>query len=138
MPTKVVLLSGGPERGEVLEAIRMGVRGVLLKELAPRLLVQCVRSVHSGQTWIERQTHSGALDELLRREAGVRVTSAILTARELEISLCVARGLSNKSISGELGITEGTVKIHLHRVYEKLRVKNRVELTLYAKANSLV
>lgn len=136
--TKVVLLAAALEEEEVLEALRLGVRGMLLKELAPQMVVQCVRKVHAGGQWVEKQAFGRALDTLLRREAGEREAASVLTPREIEMVSMVARGLRNKEMSQRLSISEGTVKIHLHNIYRKLKVENRVELILYAQAKRLV
>src|SRR3989454_4304490 len=85
LPTKVVLLAGALEEDEVLEALRLGVRGVVLKELAPQQLVECVRKVHAGEQWLEKQLSSRALETLLRREAGGGTGESVLTPRENEI-----------------------------------------------------
>lgn len=137
-PVKVVLLAAALEEEEVLEALRLGVRGMLLKELAPQMVVQCVRKVHAGGQWVEKQAFGRALDTLLRREAGEREAAAVLTPREIEMVGMVAQGLRNKEMSQRLAISEGTVKIHLHNIYRKLKVENRVELILYAQAKHLV
>ncbi len=138
LPTQVVLLAAVLEEEEVLEALRLGVRGMLLKELAPQMVVRCVRKVHAGEQWIEKQSYSRALDTLLRREAGEREAAGVLTPREIEMVRMVARGLRNKEMSERLEITEGTVKIHLHNIYRKLEVENRVELILFAQSKRLV
>jgi len=137
-PVKVVLLAAALEEEEVLEALRLGVRGMLLKELAPQMVVQCVRKVHAGGQWVEKQAFGRALDTLLRREAGEREAAGVLTPREIEMVGMVAQGLRNKEMSQRLAISEGTVKIHLHNIYRKLKVENRVELILYAQAKHLV
>lgn len=137
-PVKVVLLATALEEEEVLEALRLGVRGMLLKELAPQMVVQCVRKVHAGGQWVEKQAFGRALDTLLRREAGEREAASVLTPREIEMVSMVARGLRNKEMSQRLSISEGTVKIHLHNIYRKLKVENRVELILYAQSKRLV
>src|SRR6059036_2816786 len=93
LPTKVVLLAAALEEDEILDALRLGVRGVVLKELAPQLLVECVRKVHAGEQWLEKQLSSRVLETLLRREAGGRAGSSVLTPREIEIVRMVARTL---------------------------------------------
>ena len=138
LPTKVVLLAGALEEDEILEALRLGVRGVVLKELAPQLLVECVRKVHAGEQWLEKQLSSRVLETLLRREAGGRAGGGLLTPREIEIVRMVASGLRNRELARRLGVTEGTVKIHLHNIYKKLKVQNRLELVLHAQSNKLV
>jgi two-component system, NarL family, nitrate/nitrite response regulator NarL len=137
-PTKVVLLAAVLEEEEVLEALRLGVRGMLLKELAPQMVVQCARKVHAGERWIEKHAFGRAVDILLRREAGEREAADVLTPRETEMVGMVARGLRNKDMSERLAISEGTVKAHLHHIYRKLKVENRVELILYAQSKRLV
>ena len=138
LQTQVVLLAAALEDEEVMEALRLGVRGMLLKELAPQMVVRCVRKVHAGEQWIEKQSFGRALDSLLRREAGEREAAGVLTPREIEMVRMVARGLRNKEMSEQLAISEGTVKIHLHNIYRKLKVENRVELILFAQSKRLV
>ena len=138
LPTRVVLLTAALDEEEVLAAIRLGVKGVVLKEMAPRLLVQCVRTVHAGGDWLEKQSVRLALDKLLRREAGAREVARLLTPREIEIVRMVAGGLRNKEIAAKLHVNEGTVKLHLHHIYQKLGVNSRVALTLYAQDRGLV
>ena len=138
LPTRVVLLTGALDEDEAMEAIRLGVRGVVLKEMAPKLLVQCIRKVHTGEQWVERRSFGRALETMMRREAGARQIAGVLTPREMEIVRLVASGLHNKEIAAKLAISEGTVKIHLHNIYEKLNVRGRLELTLYAQGKGLV
>src|SRR5438128_12307092 len=99
---------------------------------------ECVRTVHAGGDWLEKQSVRLALDKLLRREAGTRETGRILTPREIEIVRTVAGGLRNKEIAAKLHVNEGTVKLHLHHIYKKLGVDSRVALTLYAQGRGLV
>ena len=138
LPTRVVLLAAALEEHEVLEALRLGARGMVLKELAPQLLVQCVRKVHAGGKWLEKQLSARALDTLVRRDADARDGKRDLTPRERDIVVMATAGLPTKEMARRLSISEGTVKIHLHNVYKKLKVQNRVELVLYAQAKKLV
>jgi DNA-binding NarL/FixJ family response regulator len=138
LATRVVLLTAAIDENEALEAIRLRVSGVVLKEMAPQLLVKCVRKVHAGGQWFEKRSFARALETLLQREAGARQIAGVLTSREMEIVRLVASGLHNKEIAGKLLISEGTVKIHLHHVYEKLDVDGRLELTLYAQDKGLL
>lgn len=138
LPTRVVLLTAGLDEDEVLEAVRLGARGVILKEMAPQLLVQCVRKVAAGEQWLEKRSFSRALEKMLRREAGARQVAGVLTPREIEIVRMVASGLRNQAIADRLHISEGTVKIHPHNIYEKLQVDGRVALTLYARDKGLI
>jgi DNA-binding NarL/FixJ family response regulator len=137
-PTCVVLLTAGLEEHEILEAIRLGAQGVVLKEMASHLLVQCVRKVHAGGEWLERHSVSRALAAMLRHQDSARDVTGLLTPRELEVMRLAARGLRNKSIAEILSISEGTVKIHLHNIYKKLPIDSRLGLTLYAREKGLI
>jgi two-component system nitrate/nitrite response regulator NarL len=138
LPTRVVLLVAELGDEQLMEATRLGVKGVVLKEMASRLLLQCVRKVHAGETWVERRTAARALETLLRREAGARDIARILTAREIEIVRLAATGLANKEIAETLSVAEGTIKTHLHNIYEKLHVKSRLELLLHCKEKGIL
>jgi len=138
LPTRVVLLTAAINEDQLLEAIRSGVQGIVLKEMAPKLLVQCVRKVHAGEQWIERNSARQALEKMLKREAVTNEISRLLTAREIEIVRMVAKGLRNKEIAEKSGISEGTVKAHLHNIYEKLNVDGRMALLHFAQSKGLV
>jgi DNA-binding NarL/FixJ family response regulator len=137
LSTRVVVLTAAPDEDEVLEAIRLGVQGVVLKEMAARLLVQCIRKVAAGEQWLEKRSVSLALERLLKREAATREIAGLLTSREIEIVRMVADGLRNREIADRLYINEGTVKAHLHNIYEKLKVNSRLQLTRYARDKGL-
>jgi DNA-binding NarL/FixJ family response regulator len=138
IPTRVVLLTAALDEDSLLEAMRLGVGGVVLKEMTMPLLIQCIRKVYGGDQWLERRSVGRAIEKMLRREAGTREVAKILTPREIEIIRLVASGLRNKEIADRLAISEGTVKIHLHRSYEKLNVDSRVALLRYAQVKGLV
>jgi DNA-binding NarL/FixJ family response regulator len=138
LPVRVVVLTAALEEDDVVEAIRLGVPGVVLKEMAPHFLVQCVRKVHAGEQWLEKRSVGLALETLLRREAASREVAKIVTPRELEIVRMVASGLRNKEIAERLFISEGTIKMHLHNIYSKLGVDGRLQLARYAKEKGLV
>jgi DNA-binding NarL/FixJ family response regulator len=137
MPVKVIVLAGMLDDEQTIETLRLGVQGVLLKNMPSRLLVQCINNVHAGGQWMEKQSLGHAFEKMLRREAGARRLATILTQRETEIMCLVAKGLSNREISQRLTIGEGTVKVHVHNIYAKLGVSNRVDLTLYAQKKGL-
>jgi len=138
LSTRVVLLTAALGEDEVAEAVRLGVRGLVLKEMAPKLLVQCIRQVHAGELWLEKRSVTSALEKLLQREAGQREVTLLLTPREIEIVKQVAAGLRNTEIAKKLFISEGTVKMHLHNIYQKLGVDSRTKLTRYAQEKGLV
>ena len=138
LPARIVLLTAHVDEQKLLDAVRLNVAGVVLKEMAPRLLVECVRKVHAGEKWLERHSVSRAMERMVRRESELQRLSRLLTPRELEIVRLAAEGLRNKEIADRLTITEGTVKIHLHHIYEKLGVTGRPQLILYATREGLV
>jgi two-component system, NarL family, nitrate/nitrite response regulator NarL len=138
LSTRVVLLTAALDDDQVLEAMRLGVEGVVLKEMTPQQLMQCIRKVHAGDLWLEKQSVSRAMEKLLRREAAAREIAKVLTRREMEVVRLMASGLRNKEIADQLSISEGTVKIHLHKGYEKLQVQSRMELVRYLHTKGLV
>lgn len=138
LPVKVIILTASLDDEQTIEAMRLEVQGVLLKSMPSQLLPQCIRKVHAGGQWLEKQSLGHALEKMLRREAGSRRMATILTDRETEIMCLVAQGLSNREIGERILVGEGTVKVHVHNIYAKLGVNNRVDLTLYAQKKGLV
>ena len=138
LPCRTVLLTAAVRDDEVVEAVKLGAMGLVLKESAPEALVDCVRRVHRGETWIEKETATRAFRTVLDRESAGREMTQALTPREIEIVRMVAQGLRNKVIAERLAISEGTVKVHLHNIYEKLGVDGRLELVLCAQQKGLV
>jgi DNA-binding NarL/FixJ family response regulator len=137
LPTRVVLLTASLDDARLLEAFRLGASGLVLKESAPRLLVQSVRQVARGEESWNGKAIAGALRLVLQREQAVAAVSSVLTPRELEVTRMVASGLRNKEIASRLEITEGTVKFHLHSIYEKLQLDGRYALMSYARDHGL-
>jgi DNA-binding NarL/FixJ family response regulator len=137
LTTRVVLLTAALDQDELVEAVRLGVQGIVLKEMAPQLLIQCIRKVYAGEQWLERRSIRQALDKMVRQEAGMRQVAEVLTSQEITIVRRVAKGKRNKEIADELHITEGTVKVHLHHIYEKLQIDSRLALLRYAQERGL-
>jgi DNA-binding NarL/FixJ family response regulator len=138
LPTRVVVLTAGIDEQQMVDAVRLGARGVVLKEMASRLLVQCLHKVHAGETWLETRSAAAALEALMRRETATAEWSQLLTPREMLLVRMIARGLRNKEIGDELHIGEGTVKTHLHNIYRKLGVDGRLALLRAATDKGLV
>jgi two-component system, NarL family, nitrate/nitrite response regulator NarL len=136
--TRIVLLAAALDDDDVLEAVHLGVRGVILKEMAVALVVQCVREVHAGRQWLEKRSVTQALEKFTRRQTATRDLEKILTTREFEVARAVAAGLRNKEIAAKLQIAEGTVKIHLHAIYEKLNLDGRMSLVLRLKEKAVL
>jgi two-component system nitrate/nitrite response regulator NarP len=126
----VVLLTASLDDRRLFEAVKAGVNGILLKEGAEETLVQCLDAVRNGKRWIENALLQRALDMSFDGQAADPINS--LTTRERAVVSLVRRGLRNKEIASELGLTEGTVKIYLHTIYSKVGVDNRTELAVLA------
>lgn len=133
LSTRIVVLTALYDE-ELVEALRLGAHGIVLKHMAPRLLVQCVRAVHAGKQWVEKGVATHAADTLLKREAGIQCLATVLTPREIEVARLIASGLSSKAVANELAISEGTAKLHLHHVYEKLSLGGRMALLRYMQS----
>lgn len=131
--TPVVVLTAGLHERETIEAMRRGAAGVVLKESAPDELVRSVRAAAAGEpcrlpAFVEQALARG---RTAPEEHG-------LTDREIEIVRLVGSGLRNKEIGQRLHITEGTVKVHLHRIYEKLLIDGRLALLRWAEDRDLL
>ncbi|HTS24028.1 MAG TPA: response regulator transcription factor [Casimicrobiaceae bacterium] len=137
LPARIVVLTAA-EQEEVFDALRMGVRGVVLKDMAAKSLVRCIREVHAGRRWLERGYATHAVEKLLQRETAAKDLADTLTPRELQVARMTARGLRNKVIAQKLAISEGTAKLHLHHVYHKLDIEGRVALAQYLQRRGLV
>jgi DNA-binding NarL/FixJ family response regulator len=131
----VVVLTADASASDVATARAAGARGIVLKELSPRHVVDCVRFVYSGSEWVE---FIGRPREAApTRATGGHQGTFGLTPRELELMSLVVSGLRNRDVAAQLGISEGTAKLHLYNVYKKLGVANRVELVLRARSAGL-
>ena len=127
----VILLAASIDDRQLLEALELGVEGVVLKEGAQDLLLECLQTVRDGGRWIQPRLMQRALE--LNRAGGIRDPLTSLTPREKAIANLVSQGMRNREIADELGMTEGSVKVYLHRIYEKLGVNNRTELALVTR-----
>ena len=122
----IVLLTASIDEAGFAEALKLKVDGVLLKTSDPALLIDCLDSVRGGEEWIDPQLSA----ETTRAESSR--DRSILSPRETELVQLVRQGLRNRDIAEQLGITEGTVKVYLHSVFEKTGVANRTELAIRA------
>ena len=126
----VVLLTAGINDRQLLAVMRAGVEGIVYKDGAEGGLVEVLEKVHSGGRAIDSALLQRALDLSLSTESGGPLER--LNQRERRIARLVARGMRNRDIGTELGIGEGTVKVYLHAMYQKLGIENRTELALLA------
>jgi two-component system nitrate/nitrite response regulator NarL len=128
----VILLTGSITDGRAKEAMQLGVNGLVIKATAPRDLLVCVEAVRQGRRWLDQEVLQRAVD-LASQPDAPRDPLQALSARERAVAALAQRGLKNQEIATELGLTEGTVKVHLHNIYEKLGVRGRTGLILLAK-----
>jgi two-component system nitrate/nitrite response regulator NarL len=126
--TKVVLLTAVATDDRILAAMTSGAKGLLFKDAAPDNLVDCVREVAKGKLWFPRGLVDAALERESGRQAEGKCLIGALTPREEQIALLVSEGLPNKEVARQLNMAEGTVKLHLHNIYEKLGIPNRTAL----------
>ncbi len=129
--TRVVFLAT-TDNQQVQEALSLGVPGVVYKNVDPRLLVRCIREVHAGRKWMDPALATPAGDRAARLPA-----LDGLTRRQVEVARAAVSGLSNKELAQRLGVSEGTIKNHLHAIYERLQVDGRLALLLYLKEKAL-
>lgn|SRR5262245_32815487 len=138
---KTIILTASIERIQIIEAIQLGARGVVLKESSVEILFKAIRSVMSGQFWVDRGRISDIAQTLhsLMREPlnSPRRVGFGITPREREIIAAVLSGYSNKDIAVKLSISDQTVKNHLTAIFAKLGVSSRLELVLCATKNKL-
>jgi DNA-binding NarL/FixJ family response regulator len=135
---KTVVLTAAISDDEVAQALQKGTAGLVLKESAPEQLLECVRRVHAGERWLDPDAMSRVLQPPSERDHAAAERAASLTGREREVVKMIAAGLRNRDIGERLSISENTVKVHLHNIYEKLGVEGRMELLLLAQELKLV
>jgi DNA-binding NarL/FixJ family response regulator len=125
----IVILTTYDTDTDIERALHAGAKAYLVKDVSPQDLVACIRAVHAGRTWVSPSVAAKLV-------AGV--TNVRLTARELGVLRQLAAGKSNKEIADALGITDGTVKIHVTHVFSKLAVTSRTEAIATAVRRGLV
>ena len=139
LPTRVIVLTAAEDDRDVVRAMRLGARGVVLKQSASDLLLKSIRKVHDGEIWLDNRMTAEVIDAFKKSsESGQRREKPLLSDREKEIVQLVAQGFRNREIGEKLFISEQTVKNHLHNIFDKLGVSDRLELALYAIHHRLI
>jgi two-component system nitrate/nitrite response regulator NarP len=123
----VILLTAGMEDSQLLTADRLEPEGMVLKTSDPALLIECMDQVRNGDRWVDPE-----IAERTRQAKDRASRAPSLTPRERELVELVRQGLRNRDIASQLGVTEGTVKVYLHAIFDKLGVDNRTELAMRA------
>jgi DNA-binding NarL/FixJ family response regulator len=144
--TRVIMLIDEELKEDFVEAVRQGCCGMLARQTSTELLVKSIRKVHAGEFWLDRATTAEVIRRLAKKGAsnantgarlGLREQSGALSTREREIVVLVAQGFKNKEMAERMFISEQTVKNHLHNIFDKLGVSDRLELALYAIHHNL-
>jgi DNA-binding NarL/FixJ family response regulator len=138
---KILLLTSTITTQQIIEALQIGARGIVLKDALADHLTTAIRAVSSGDYWIggKRVVNLvGALHELMQQAAVPERKTYGLTPRELEVVGCIVEGCSNRDIAKQFSISEETVKRHLSNIFDKTGVSTRLELALFAIAHQLV
>jgi two-component system nitrate/nitrite response regulator NarL len=140
-PVRVLILATEVEKQDIVEALKRGAAGIILKESTTQLLRKSIHAVVAGEYWVERQNISDMVRELTRRPGNaspdVPQGPWRLTPRERQIVAQVVAGRTNKDIGQELCVSIQTVKHHLTNIFDKVGVHNRLELALFWVHNSL-
>lgn len=137
---RIVVVTGASDEDLTLELFRRGAHGIVSREVEPELLVDCLRKVAAGDTWLDPQATRWVLEAYRtqsNRPAGAR-PKVQLTPKESLIVSCVTQGMKNKEIALRVGTTEQVVKNYLRKVYDKLGVADRLELALYCLNHHVV
>jgi len=138
LQTKIIVLTAAVERLEIVQALQLGARGVVMKEAATQLLMKAIRTVMSGQYWIGREAVGDIVEFLRTNPSGEKPPRNYgLTKREMDILTTIVAGLSNKEIARRFSLSEDTVKHHLTNIFDKVGVASRLELALFAINNRL-
>jgi DNA-binding NarL/FixJ family response regulator len=145
--TRVIVLTASDDKNEFVQAMKLGTSGIVLKQTATELLIKSIRKVHAGEIWLDSHTTAAVIRQFVAADDAPAQSSpqsssrererSPLSQREREIVALVAQGFKNKEMAEKMFISEQTVKNHLHNIFDKLGVSDRLELALYAIHNNL-
>jgi DNA-binding NarL/FixJ family response regulator len=140
--TRVIVLTASEDKNEFVQAMKLGCSGIVLKQTAPDLIVKSIRKVYSGEIWLDSHTTAAVMRQFASpgselsaqggSGSGNQRERSPLSVRERQIVALVAQGYKNKEMAEKMFISEQTVKNHLHNIFDKLGVSDRLELALYA------
>jgi DNA-binding NarL/FixJ family response regulator len=147
--TRVIVLTASDDKNEFVQAMKLGTSGIVLKQTATDQLIKSIRKVHAGEIWLDSHTTAAVIRQFVANEDAAPMPPpqisgpprererSPLSQREREIVALVAQGFKNKEMAEKMFISEQTVKNHLHNIFDKLGVSDRLELALYAIHNNL-
>ncbi len=116
---------------DVMRALDLGVRGLVAKHRSHEALEHCIRQVHAGEPCLDQDLTMKTVSMLIGRQKERQLGTQLLTPREVDVARMVTEGWPNKKIASKLAISEGTTKLHLHHIYQKLNCPGRMALMLY-------
>jgi DNA-binding NarL/FixJ family response regulator len=140
---KVIILTIHDDENYVLEVIKAGAAGYLLKDIEPGMLIKAIRTVYDGESFIYPTLAKKLFGQIARNEekkeaATHRRSEERLTDREIEVLQLIAQGMSNQEIAQKLYLSEKTVKNHLTNIFRKINVTDRTQAVLYAIKHKIV
>ena len=141
--TKVIVLTASEDKNQFVQAMKFGTCGIVLKQTATELLIKSIRKVHAGEIWLDSHTTAAVMRQFSSPMESTPLGGrdrdrSPLSQREREIVVLVAQGFKNKEMAEKMFISEQTVKNHLHNIFDKLGVSDRLELALYAIHHRLI
>lgn len=139
-PSKIIVLTIHEDREYLLEAVRIGAAGYIMKDAEAEHLIDAIRDVYKGQTYIQPNLSSKLIkdfDKMSYHSVKKQFEENNLTQREIEVLLLIADGKNNKEIADELFISEKTVKNHVSNIFRKIDVSDRTQAAIYALKNHL-
>ena len=132
---RTIVLAAAIEKNQIVEALQLGARGILLKDAAIQLVAECIEKVVAGDFWVGHEAVTSLVDYLhgLKRSAEGKAEQRLFTPREQEIIAAILTGCVNKEIAVRLSISEDTVKRHLSNIFDKAGVSSRLELAVWSR-----
>jgi two-component system, NarL family, nitrate/nitrite response regulator NarL len=141
-PVRTILLTRAANRQQIVQALQLGARGVVLRDAPTQAVIKSIRAVMAGEYWIARENISDLVHVLRasqkRARKETKQRNRRLTARELEVVSAVVAGYTNKDIAQKFSLSEDTVKHHLTNIFDKLGVSDRLELAILAISRGIV
>lgn len=135
---KVVVLTIHHDKEYLFRALDLGASGFILKDADAKVLIDAIRNVYHGRTYIQPTMTGELVTEFKRMKNGISDSSKLLTTREIEVLKLLSKGMLNKEIANELFISEKTVKNHISNIFRKLDVQDRTQAAVYAIKNKIV
>lgn len=135
---RIVILTGSLNDSETCNLVKAGIKGILLKEMPTTLILQCLQRIHAGGEWMERNSMKSAFEQILRRESEYQSIATQLSSSEMNLAVLIATGHNNKSAARQLNLSDGSARVYINRIYNKLNITNRIQLAHLLKEKNLI